>query len=199
MSADPSEEIRVPPNPLTEEQMVAGARAIGMPEPAIGHLTALYGVVRAGYAAGVTPDFEKVTGRLHAQEAGNLIYVHPSGNDTNPGMKDRPLKTSAGAAQRGNASTGSEAVSIILSEGVCAINEPALFRPANRSFTKTVRLAVRAEVPPDDPDWSPQSIPVQIHTMPLSPNWMGRPNPLGGVSHGMQFETSHATAWFAIQ
>jgi len=48
---------------LTEEQMIAGARAIGMPEPAIGYMTVLYGVVRAGYAAGVTPDFEKVTGR----------------------------------------------------------------------------------------------------------------------------------------
>jgi NAD(P)H dehydrogenase (quinone) len=48
---------------LTEEQMVAGARAIGMPEPAIGYMTVLYGVVRAGYAAGVTPDFEKVMGR----------------------------------------------------------------------------------------------------------------------------------------
>ena len=48
---------------LTEEQMVVGARAIGMPEPAIGYMTILYGVVRAGYAAGVTPDFEKVTGR----------------------------------------------------------------------------------------------------------------------------------------
>ena len=48
---------------LTEEQMVAGARAIGMPEPAIGYMTVLYGVVRAGYAAGVTSDFEKVAGR----------------------------------------------------------------------------------------------------------------------------------------
>jgi len=48
---------------LTEEQMVAGARGLGMPEPEIGYLTVLYGVVRAGYAAGVTPDFEKVTGR----------------------------------------------------------------------------------------------------------------------------------------
>ena len=48
---------------LTEEQMVAGARAIGMPEPAIAYLTVLYGAVRAGYAAAVTSDFEKVTGR----------------------------------------------------------------------------------------------------------------------------------------
>ncbi len=43
--------------------MIAGARAIGMPESAIANLTVLYGVVRAGYAAGMTADFEKVTGR----------------------------------------------------------------------------------------------------------------------------------------
>ena len=49
-------------HPLTEEQMVAGARAAGMPEPAIVYLTALYGAVRAGFAAGVTGDVEKVTG-----------------------------------------------------------------------------------------------------------------------------------------
>lgn len=48
---------------LTEEQMIAGARAIGMPESAIAYMAALYGVVRAGYSAGVTADFEKATGR----------------------------------------------------------------------------------------------------------------------------------------
>ncbi len=34
-----------------------------MLEPAVGYLTALYGVVRAGYAGGVTFDVETVTGR----------------------------------------------------------------------------------------------------------------------------------------
>jgi hypothetical protein len=46
--------------------MVAGARALGMPEPAITYMTVLYGVVRAGYAAAVTSDIEKVTGRKPA-------------------------------------------------------------------------------------------------------------------------------------
>ncbi len=48
---------------VTEEQMLAGARSHGMPEPAVGYLGVLYGVVRAGFAAGVTGDFEKITGR----------------------------------------------------------------------------------------------------------------------------------------
>jgi len=37
-------------------------------------------------------------------------FVNPNGNDTNPGTKDKPLKTLAGAAQRVNASTGSGTV-----------------------------------------------------------------------------------------
>jgi uncharacterized protein YbjT (DUF2867 family) len=49
--------------PLTDDQMVSGARALGMPEPAIAYVTALYGAVRAGYAAVVTREVEDVTGR----------------------------------------------------------------------------------------------------------------------------------------
>jgi uncharacterized protein YbjT (DUF2867 family) len=48
---------------LTEEQMLGGARAQGMPEPAIAYLAALYSVVRQGLAAGVTGDVEAITGR----------------------------------------------------------------------------------------------------------------------------------------
>ncbi len=49
--------------PLTEEEMLAGARAMGMPEAAVQYLAALYAAVRAGLAAGVTDDVEKLTGR----------------------------------------------------------------------------------------------------------------------------------------
>jgi uncharacterized protein YbjT (DUF2867 family) len=48
---------------LTEEQMLVGARSHGMPEPAVAYLGVLYGVVRAGFAAGVSRDFETITGR----------------------------------------------------------------------------------------------------------------------------------------
>ena len=40
---------------LTEEQMLDGARASGMPEPIVAYLGALYAVVRAGHAAAVVP------------------------------------------------------------------------------------------------------------------------------------------------
>jgi hypothetical protein len=134
-----------------------------------------------------------LAGRAHAQEDRTAIYLHPAGSDANPGSRDRPLKTLARAARLVNAATGNEAIDIVLSEGVYALDEPALFQPARRSFTKTARLTVRAEVLPDDDGWTPRSMPVLIHTMPLSPNWMGRPDPFGGVAYGMQFETSHVT------
>jgi uncharacterized protein YbjT (DUF2867 family) len=50
-------------HPLTEDQMITGARAAGVPEPSIGYMMVLYGVVRAGYAAGITGDVEQVLGR----------------------------------------------------------------------------------------------------------------------------------------
>jgi uncharacterized protein YbjT (DUF2867 family) len=48
---------------LTEDQMLDGARANGMPEPNVRYLQMLYAVVRAGYAAAVTDDVERVLGR----------------------------------------------------------------------------------------------------------------------------------------
>ena len=133
--------------------------------------------------------------QVDAQEdAGASIYLHPvTGADTNSGGKDSPLRTLAAAARRVNARTDAGPITIVLSEGVYAVNEPALFKPAGRSFTGVARLTIRAEVLPDDPGWAPRNMPVLIHTMALSPNWMGRPDPFGGVNYGMQFETSHVT------
>lgn len=48
---------------LTEEQMLEGARVQGMPESIVAYLGMLYSVVRAGFAAGTSNDYEVVTGR----------------------------------------------------------------------------------------------------------------------------------------
>jgi uncharacterized protein YbjT (DUF2867 family) len=50
-------------HPLTEEQMLEGARAHGMRESVIAYLAMLYRVVRAGYAAGIAPYPETLTGK----------------------------------------------------------------------------------------------------------------------------------------
>jgi len=50
-------------HPLTEDQMLDGARAQGMPEPVVAYMGALYAVVRGGFAGGVSDDFRSITGR----------------------------------------------------------------------------------------------------------------------------------------
>jgi uncharacterized protein YbjT (DUF2867 family) len=47
---------------LTEEQMLEGARASGVPEPAVAYMGVFYAIVRAGLASSVVGDFETVTG-----------------------------------------------------------------------------------------------------------------------------------------
>jgi hypothetical protein len=132
-------------------------------------------------------------GKTPATQTGAIYVNSGKGADSNSGAKEGPLRTLAAAARRVNESAGTGAATVILAEGVYAVDEPALFKPAKRSFTKDARLTIRAEVLPDDPAWSPQRMPVLIHTMALSPNWMGRTDPFGGVNYGMQFETSHVT------
>ena len=127
-------------------------------------------------------------------DTGGTIYLHPAkGSDTNSGSKDSPLRTLAAAAKRVNENSGSDALTVILSEGVYAVGETALFKPTARSFNKEKRLTIRAEVLPDDPEWNPGRMPTLIHTMPLSPDWNGRPDPFGGVAYGMLVETSHVS------
>ena len=68
-----------------------------------------------------------------------------------------------------------------------------MLKPERRSFSKTARLTIRAEVLPDDPEWNTGRMPTLIHTMPIPPTWNGRPDPLGGAADGMMIETSHVT------
>lgn len=49
--------------PLSEEAMLQGARGMGMPEGAVQYLGILYAAVRAGYAATVTDDVKRITGK----------------------------------------------------------------------------------------------------------------------------------------
>lgn len=49
-------------HPLTEEQMLEGARSQGMPEPVVAYLGMLYAVVRAGHMADIAPYPESIIG-----------------------------------------------------------------------------------------------------------------------------------------
>ncbi len=122
----------------------------------------------------------------------NTIYLNPaSGADTNSGARASPLRTLAEAARRVNQSEASGAMTIVLAEGIYSVGETTLLKPERRSFSKTERLTIRAEVLPDDPEWHIGRMPALIHTMPLPPTWNGRTDPLGGAADGMLIETSH--------
>ena len=134
------------------------------------------------------------TGATAGTLAGRTLYLNPaSGSDTHSGAQGSPLRTLAEAARRVNESSGSGPVTIVLSEGVYAVGETTLLKPERRSFSRKERLTIRAEVLPDDPEWDAGRMPTLIHTLPLSPTWNGRPDPLGGAANGMLIETSHVT------
>lgn len=126
--------------------------------------------------------------------AAETIYVHPAqGEDTNSGAEDSPLRTLGEAARRVNQSSGSGAMTIVLAEGIYAIGETVSFNPTQRSFSKTARLTVRAEVLPDDPTWHTGRMPTLVFTMPIPTTWNGKPDRSGGAADGILIETSHVT------
>lgn len=115
---------------------------------------------------------------------GETFYVNPeTGADTNPGTKEKPLKTLPAAADRVNELKGEGAATLILSPGNYALDRQFSLK-ANRKYTKTDRLTIRAEWLPDDPKWDSGKMPTLIHTMPLARR---------GFTFGMLVETSHVT------
>ena len=122
-----------------------------------------------------------------------LVYVSAkSGADSNSGTKESPFKTLEAAAKRVNGLSRPGPTSVIVDEGTYALNQTAVFTKG-RGYTNDARLTIRAAVLPDDSDWHAGRMPTFIHTMPLSPNWQGRPDPFGGVAEGIMVETSHVT------
>jgi hypothetical protein len=115
---------------------------------------------------------------------GETIYVNPeTGADTNPGTKEKPFRTLPAAADRVNEFKGEGAVTVILSPGTYALDRQFSLK-ANRKYTKSDRLTIRAEVLPDDAKWDTSKMPTLIHTMPLAKR---------GFTFGMHVETSNVT------
>lgn len=114
------------------------------------------------------------------------IYVNPqAGNDTNSGFKAQPLKTLAEAARRVNQNKKQEETTIILSEGIYLLTQTVLFN--NDKYSHNNRLIIRAEVMPDDTDWTPSKMPVVITAVPLESGVGGQ------EAKGIQPEVSHVT------
>jgi hypothetical protein len=115
------------------------------------------------------------------------LYINAkTGDDKNAGSQSQPLKTIGEAANRINADTAKEATAIILSEGVYPLTETVFFK--NNKFSVENRLTIRAELLPDDANWSPQRMPIITTIIAAAPT----PGD-GEEARGLEIEASHVT------
>lgn len=122
-------------------------------------------------------------GPLPAQQ---LFVNAASGADTNPGTRERPLRSLPEAARRVSADTTSRSSDVILAPGLYVLSQTALFQNT-KTYTAMDRLVIRAETLPDDPAWHPQQMPTVVTAVPLVADDGGE------EGHGIQVEVSHAT------
>ena len=127
-----------------------------------------------------------LAGAAGPSAAQQLFVNAASGADTNPGTRERPLRSIAEAARRVNADTSSNSSEVIVAPGVYVLSQTALFKN-NKAYTATDRLVIRAEALPDDPRWHPQQMPTVVTAVPLEAD------PGGETGNGIQIEVNHAT------
>lgn len=114
------------------------------------------------------------------------LYVDPlKGNDANSGTKTQPLKNLSEAARRVNLNKVQGETTIILTEGIHILTQTVLFN--NDKYSVNNRLIIRAEVMPDDANWTPDKMPVIITAVPLETGIGGK------EAKGIQPEVSHVT------
>ncbi len=88
-----------------------------------------------------------------------LFVDSTNGNDTNPGTREKPLKTISKAAKLVNSSKKPGPTTIKVAPGVYALAETVVFENS-RTYTKEKRLIIEATVLPDEPQWKPVLMPV---------------------------------------
>lgn len=124
----------------------------------------------------------------------NKIFVNPNtGIDSNKGTKENPIKSLSEAAKRVSSAEGEGAISVFLVAGVYGISETADFNTKKWKFTKANRLTIRAEVLPDDVNWTPAEMPIMISTMPFSVEKNDKGELTGGQNFGIMIQNSHVT------
>lgn len=122
------------------------------------------------------------------------IYVNANaGNNSNNGDQQNPLLTIEEAAKRVNNARGSGSITIYLSKGVYGMQKTADFNPVNWKFTKNNRLMIRAEVLPNDSNWSPSDMPVLLSAMPFTVEKNDKGEVTGAQNFGMLIQNSHVT------
>jgi hypothetical protein len=94
-----------------------------------------------------------------------VIYVDSaSGNDINPGTKEKPLRTIARTAAIVNDGSEPGPTIIKIEPGAYCVTEMVVFENS-RQYTNEKRFVIEATVLPDEPNWTPASMPVVLSTV----------------------------------
>jgi len=118
------------------------------------------------------------------------LYIDSrNGNDTNPGTKQKPLKTIRQMAVMVNGKTEEGPTTIKVAPGVYNLTKAAFFKNT-RLYTKEKRLTIEATVLPDDPNWKPVLMPVILSTE-IPQQWEKTNAPV--ETSGLKIEISHVT------
>jgi hypothetical protein len=122
---------------------------------------------------------------IHANA--ETIYVDSdNGNDTNDGTQTRPVQTIARAAQIVNNSNEPGPTTIKIEQGAYCIPEMVVFQNS-RQYTKDNRFVIEAATLPDEPNWTPASMPVVISTV------KGEGSDTEKHAIALKIEVNHAT------
>jgi hypothetical protein len=118
------------------------------------------------------------------------IYVDSKfGDDVDPGTKQKPLRSLSKAAQIVNSKSQSDPATIKVQPGIYSLEKSVVFDRADR-FTEKQRLIIEASILPDDPNWTPASMPVILSEE--DPRKPGRLNS-HTETYGIRIKVSHVT------
>jgi len=118
------------------------------------------------------------------------LYVNSkTGNDANPGTKEKPFRTIGQAASVVNGRTESGPTIIKIGPGIYNFTEAVVFENT-RPYTEKDRLIIEASVLPDEPQWRPALMPVILSTE--DPRKQENLNAHTGT-YGLQIKISYVT------
>lgn len=123
---------------------------------------------------------------VHAE----VLYVDAiNGNDTNPGTKERPLRTLSEALTLVNSNSDPGPTVIKILPGLYNLTQHLVLQNS-RPYTEQERVTIEASVLPDDPEWMPQYMPMIFSTEdPRDPK---KPDLITGT-YGIKIKISHVT------
>ncbi|MHC4725868.1 MAG: right-handed parallel beta-helix repeat-containing protein [Planctomycetota bacterium] len=119
-----------------------------------------------------------------------VLYVDDiNGNDTNPGTKQKPVRTIGQVAVMVNNGTEGGPTTIKIGPGIYGLEEAVVFEN-KRAYTKKARLLIEATILPNDPNWRPAVMPVILSIE--DPRERGRLN-RHTETYGLKIKVSHVT------